>query len=206
MTRGRQPKVVRIIEEYDLPNLGGEVEDRWTSPDPENRASLRQLAREINLRLLESALSDTAEQPLDGEVENLYHLLTDDDVSSKARTQARAQIEQYGVDVEQLVDDFVSRQAVHTYLTSHRDVSSPQSDTSPAERRTDRLQSVQRLRSRLESVTRSVLTKLRAADNLTLGEFSVVVAVRIHCADCGARIPVRTLLESGSCDCESDPP
>lgn len=201
MTRGRQPKVVRIMEEYDLPDLGRWLEDRWTNPDPENRASLRQLARDVNLRLLEGALSDAAEQPLDGEVENLYHLLTGDDVSSKARTQARAQLERYGVDVEQLVDDFVSRQAIHTYLTSHRDVSPPQSDTSPGEQRTDRLQSIQRLRSRLETMTRSVLTKLRAAGNLTLGEFSVVVAVRIHCADCGARIPVTTLLESGSCDC-----
>jgi hypothetical protein len=104
-----------------------------------------------------------------------------------------------------LLENFVSRQAVHTYLTKHRNVSAPQSETTADQQRTGRLQSVQALRSRLEAVTESVLTRLRDAGKLTLGEFSVVVTVRVHCADCNTRFPVTALLGSGSCECGSAP-
>lgn len=59
--------------------------------------------------------------PLDGEVENIYRLLTDD-ISTGMRTQACRRLERAGVDVNGLETDFVSRQAVHTYLTSVRGV------------------------------------------------------------------------------------
>lgn len=190
------------MEEYDLSGVGEELEDRWTDSDPETRASLRELADDLNLRILERALSDAGGRPLEGEVENIYHVLTADDVGGRARTRARARLERHGVDVDELLDDFVSRQAIHTYLTDYRGVSPPQSEAAPAERRADRLRSIQRLQSRLETVTRSTLTKLRSAGHLSVGECSVLVTVRVHCADCGVQTPVTALLESGSCDCE----
>lgn len=203
MTRGRQSKVVSIIEKYDLHSLGDQLEDRWTNPDTENRASLRQLARYVNLQLLERAIAPTDMQLLDGELENLHDLLTADDVSSRARTEARMQLEQSGVNVEQLLEDFVSRQAIHTYLTNYRDVTQPTTEPSGDQQRLNRLESIQRLRNRLESMTETVLTKLRASGHLTLGEFSVIVSVQVHCGDCDTQLPVTTLLESGSCDCPS---
>jgi hypothetical protein len=205
MAGGRQSKVARVINEYDLPDLGDYLEERWTDADTESRASLRQLADEMNLRLLERALSEAGERLFDEEVETLYHRLTTDDVSSKDRTRARARLEGYGIDVDGLLENFVSRQAIHTYLTEHRNVSAPQSETAADEQRTVRLESVQALRFRLEAVSESVLTRLRDAGKLTLGEFSVVVTVRVHCADCNTRFPVTTLLKSGSCECESAP-
>lgn len=200
MTRGPDPKVVRLIDSYGLNGLGDELERRWT--DSEERASLRELAHDVNIRLLEHALDDADVTLLEGELENLYHLLTDDEVSRGARSEARSRLERDGIDVDDLRADFVSRQALHTYLTKHREASPPDSSSTERDHRERRIQSIQRLRSRLEVVTRSILTDLVTADRLTLGDFSVVVSVRVHCADCDTQTPVESLLERGGCDCE----
>ncbi len=47
-------------------------------------------------------------------------MLTDDDVSSGARTKAVHRLERTGVDVERLEADFVSHRAMRTYLTAWR--------------------------------------------------------------------------------------
>lgn len=200
MTRGPQPKVARLIERYDLDGLGETLERRWT--DPDDRASLRQLAEDVNVRLMERALEESEATLLDGELENRYRLLTDDDVSRGSRAEARNRLARQGVDVDQLTDDFVSRQAIHTYLTNHRGVSPPSEETSDRDHRDRRLQSIQRLRARLETVTRSILSDLVDTERLTLGDATIVITVRVHCADCDTQTPVRSLLESGGCECE----
>jgi hypothetical protein len=78
-------KVARLIEEYELGGIGEEFERRWTRE--EDRSSLRDLADEFNRRLLRAALERTGDAPLDGEVDNLYRLLTGDDVTSGVRQQ-----------------------------------------------------------------------------------------------------------------------
>lgn len=58
-------------------------------------------------------------QLLDGEVENTYRLPTDEDVSEADRTRARRCLEPDWVDVESVVHNFVSFQAIRTFLTKH---------------------------------------------------------------------------------------
>jgi hypothetical protein len=194
-------KVARLIETYDLgPGFGDELEARWTADEPE-RESLRDLAGLFNRRLLEAALSDAGTSTVDGEVANLYRLLTDDGVSSGTRMEARARLERTGVDVDALESDFVTYQAIRTYLTAYRDAEYERASDEDRIERT--VEAIQRLRSRLTSVVEANLDRLRSTDRLTLGEFRLFVDVDVLCEDCGAQYRVVELLKRGGCDCDT---
>jgi hypothetical protein len=195
-------KVARLIDEYDLgAAYGDELERRWTA-DGDERESLRDLADRFNRRLLESALTAAGASTVSGEVENLYRLLTADDVSSGMRTEARARLERDGVDVDGLERDFVTYQAIRSYLTEYRDAE--YEEPTETERVESVLETIQRLRSRLRSITEGSLDRLQSTDRLTLGTFRLFVDVDVLCEDCGAQYGVAELLERGGCDCEDD--
>jgi hypothetical protein len=194
--RGRRSKVARLIEEYELEGLGAEMERLWT--DDEDRRSLRDLATRFNQELLARTLEEAGVQQLDGEVENTYRLLTADDVGGADRTRVRRRLEREGVDLDALLDDFVTYQAVRTYLRSHREAEYTPAETDPIERETRNLQ---RLRGRIDTVTEGKLEQLREDDQITLGEFRTIVDVRVICEDCGGQFDVVDLLADGGCDC-----
>ena len=195
-SRGRPSKVARLLDEYDLLELGAELERRWTAD--EDRWSLRDLATHFNHQLLRRTLEDANVQTLEGEVENIYRLLTDDDVSSGDRTRIRRRLERDGVDVDALEDDFVTYQAIRTYLKKHRDAEYTPDETDPIERE---VSNVQQLRGRLVSVTEGKLKQLRNAEELDLGEFRLLVDVQVVCEDCNGQFEVVELLERGGCHC-----
>lgn len=198
---GRQLKLVRLIEEYDLQTLGAELERRWTGAD-EERSSLRDLADYVNQQLLAAAMAEADMQPLDGEIENVYQLLTGDDVSGGERTRTRRRLEREGVDVDALLDDFVTYQSVRTYLTKHRDAEYSPRDRDPT---ADGAENIKRLRGRTATVTESRLERLRKSDDLTLGAFRTLIDITILCEDCGGQYEVVELLERGGCDCAERP-
>ncbi len=193
-------KVGRLIEGYGMAGLGQELEDRWLGRGYDDQ-SLRSLADWFNERLLERRLEEAGHDPLDGEVANLYRLLSADDVTAGSRVDAEATIESHGIDVETLQREFVSHQAVHTYLTEFRGASKERSSSDRPEsvRRT-----VQRLRSRLVAVAENNLDHLRSAGDLTIGEFTVLLEVQVLCEDCGASYPITELIDRGRCDCGTD--
>jgi len=120
-TTDTQPssKVARLLSEYGLEGLGEELEDRWTG-DGVERTSLRDLADYFNKRLLERALIDAGMSALDSDVSTTYRDLTDDDVSTGVRTDTRTRLDSNGIDVDDLESDFVSYQAIRSYLTEYR--------------------------------------------------------------------------------------
>jgi hypothetical protein len=194
--RGRRSKVARLLEEYDLEGLGAELERLWTTE--EGRRSLRDLADYFNRQLLQQTLEAETVQPLDGEVENIYRLLTDDEVSSADRTRIRRRLEREGVDVEALQDDFVTYQAIRTYLREYRDAEYTPAETVPLERQAT---NVQQLRGRMVAVTEGHLEQLRDSGELTLGEFRTLADIQVICEDCNTQFDVLELLERGGCDC-----
>lgn len=196
-TQGRSSKVKRLIEKYELEGLGLELERSWTDDDSENRRSLRELADVFNRRVLESAMADAGLQPLDGEVENVYRLLTDDDVTGADRTRTRRRLEREGIDVDELTDDFVSYQSVRTYLTKYRDASYSGTTESAESVK----QTVQRLRSRTAEVSETKLSRLAKRGEMEPDDFRVIVDVRAVCERCGAQKDVTALLDDGGCDC-----
>jgi len=196
-TRGRESKVARLIEEYELQGIGAELEALWTDDDPENRMSLRALADLFNKQLLQSAMERAGNQPLDGEVDNVYRLLNDESTSRADQTRTRRQLERDGLDVAALEEDFVSYQSIRTYLTKHRDA-----DYDRSTNRTDSVsESIQRLQSRVQNVTGSKLRRLKNAGEISLGSFRVLVDIRIVCEDCGVQKDLTTLLDGGGCEC-----
>lgn len=199
---GPESKVSQLIDAYGLTGFGAELERRWTAEGSE-RSSLRDLAAAFNRRLLRTALAEANFGTLDGEVENLYRLLTDDDVSSGARTKAVRELRQAGIDVEDLESDFVSHRAMHTYLTSHRDAvqTDRESDVDPREKGA---QTLRELSGRVERVTDETLGRLVSSDELTLGPDGpeVYVDIQVYCPNCGTQYSVQELLGRGGCDCQ----
>lgn len=197
----RRPKVARLIDEYGLDGLGAELEERWTRS--EDRSSLRDLAEYFNRQLVESELETIDTDPLEGGVDNVYRLLTDDDVTSGVRQETRSRLEQRGVDVDSLEEDFVSYQAIRTYLTEYRDASSPDTSVDPETHRQRKRKTIQQLTSRLTTVTEEALRELANADHLTLGEFDVLVTVRVHCRDCDSHLSIPDLIRRRGCECKA---
>jgi hypothetical protein len=198
----RRSKVARVIGEYGLEGMDDELAVLWTGDETERR-SLRQLATYFNKDVLGAAMREAGMNPLDGEVENTYRLLTDDDVTQGVQTETRKQLEREGIDVDQLKNDFVSHQAVHTYLTKHRDIRPPSNDSSDESRRDSARNTVQRLQSRTVAVTENMLDRLATTDSLELGEFDVLVETQVLCRECKTVSTVGELLDNGGCDCRS---
>ncbi|WP_254533259.1 rod-determining factor RdfA [Natrinema gelatinilyticum] len=194
----RRYKVGKVIDSYALDGIAAELEERWLGDGRESQ-SLRRLAEYFNKRVTEAALNETGEQPTNGFVANTYQLLTDDDVSSGERTSVRRNLERKGVDVDQLERDFVTHQAVHTFLTKGRDVSKVTESADRADRIRD---TIQRLKSRVSAVTRTSVNQLAAARAITIGDFNVLVDVTVVCQDCSAHKTIPELLSDDGCDCQ----
>jgi hypothetical protein len=199
-TPGPRGKVERVIETYGLEGLGDELERRWTGAAGE-RESLRSLADRFNRAVLRSALDEAGTSPLDGEVENTYRLLRDDDVSPGMRTEVRRQLEREGLDLDEVESDFVSHQAVHTYLRDHRGAELETEDQSRVEKEA---QTIRRLQGRVSVVTESGLSRLSSAGDVTIGDFDVLTDVQVYCGDCGSQYEAVELIERGGCDCDPD--
>lgn len=192
-------KVGEVLQRRELLDLHDSLPDRWLG-ESGDASSLRELAREINLAVLATAMSDAGIDSLEGEVENAYRLLTDNDVSAGVRTQQRNRLERAGVDVDQLLDDFVTHQAVHTYLTKGLGVSKDTSDqTGSIETYEERFQ---RLRSRAMAVMENSLSALQDAGSISLGTFDTIVVFRVYCQDCETQFELGDLLRRGGCHCE----
>ena len=192
-------KVARLIETHDLGSIGSDLEAAWLGEGGE-RQSLRDLADRFNRTLLLAAIRDAGMDVVDGEAENYYRLLTDEDVSAGRRVEARNRLEAAGVDVDALDADFVTYQAVRHYLTEVRGASYERGDGTDG---VDHERSViDRLRGRVERVVRDTVDRLRTAGRLSVGDYRVFVSVDVLCQDCGGQYTVGELLDRGHCDCD----
>lgn len=195
-------KVARLIDDYGLgETYGDRLERLWTAEGSE-RESLRSLADRFNERLLESAIADAGMSTVDGEIANIYRLLTDDDVSSGNRIEARRRLEQHGIDVAELERDFVTYQAIRSYLKEYRDAQ--YEDDSQADRPEKVIDTIQRLKSRTRSVAEQSLNQLHGTDRITLGEFRLFIDVSVHCETCETQYEFAELVKRGGCDCRSE--
>lgn len=197
---GPRGKVERVLEKYELEGFGDYMVDRWTAVEASERLSLRALAREFNIRLLEERLTDTNAEPIEGTAESYYESLSGENVSSGVQTEVRRRLEQAGIDVDDLKSEFVSRQAIQTYLAKTRGANQPNQVSSISGSAVQ--ETIDRLRERVRQVTTSRLERLRSAGKLALGEFRVVVDVQVYCRDCGAQQSLSELLAAEGCNCE----
>jgi hypothetical protein len=193
-------KVARVIDEYGLEGYGDELERQWLGEGDE-RQSLRELATQLNRRVLEAAIRNAGDTARPDEVSRMYTALTDSDVSGGMRQEVQNDLERTGVDVETLQKDFVSHQAVHTYLREYRGV---ERESEPTDRIASTREAIERLQGRLQAVVERNLETLVSTDRIALGSFDVIVTVSVVCTDCNRQYSVFELLDRGRCDCEHD--
>lgn len=196
-------KVGRGIDAYGLSTMNDELARLWRG-EGGNRCSLRDLATVFNERVLDAALADAGVSRMDGEVSNLYRLLTDSDVSTGVRTETRQKLEADGVSVSTVEDHFVSHQTVHTHLTECLGISREDTSDTPEERRRSDRDRIRALQHRTEAVTTDALDRLRESDALAVEGFDVFVDVTVLCDDCGRQSDIGELLDAGGCPCQSD--
>lgn len=190
-------KVDRKAEEYGLTELNEELFIRHQ----EKGASLRDLEAYVNKRMLDCALEETEIVLLDG-VESVYDVLTGDDVSEGKRAEIRSRLEQAGIDVDKLENDFVTYQTVRKHLQGALDIDTGARktlDTTDADTR------IRRLQSRSEAVIAETLEQLRRGEKLETGNLDLVMSVRVTCENCGDSYRLRELLDSGRCRCGGTP-
>ncbi|WP_193309264.1 rod-determining factor RdfA [Halorubrum halophilum] len=196
---GVNTKVARVIRAYDLDGMGANLEAAWTGASGE-RTSLRDLADEFNEAVLRAALGEAGVSSVSVDVSSTYEAIRGD--SGSSATRARRRLEREGVDVDAVTGDFVTHQAIHTYLTQEREASLPDASDDIADRK---VETVEKLQGRVSAVAESALTALANADELDRGDYDVLVDVRAVCPNCGTDAPVGELIRQGGCGCTSDP-
>lgn len=186
-------KVARVIEAYDLDEIGDELERKWLATD-DNGKSLRELADYFNRTVLETAIERSELNTLYADVDRIYEQLTDDDVSGGVRTRVERRLERNGIDIESVTSDFVTHQTIHTYLRKYREVEQP--DPTPEQRRESAIERIQKLQDRSAAVTQDAIEGLQRADLVPDGDVDVVVDVQVIYTDSGEQFDVFELIES----------
>jgi hypothetical protein len=176
------------------------LERRWKG-EGKSRQSVRELADLLNRRILRESVEQSNELAVDGEIENLHRLLTGENVSASERARAEQKLRRAGIDLDSILEDFVSHQAVHTYLTKVRDVELNSSEPSTTETLERRKNSIQKLRSRLAAMTEWNIQNLQDTNRLSIGSFDITVSISVHCRDCNNSFDLTELLDRGHCDC-----
>ncbi len=194
-------KVGKTIHRYELSDLETKLVTYWTS-DGDDQRSTRQLASLLNRRVLESALTSAGVLLKEGEVENTYRLLTDDDVSSGERVQVRNELERDGVDIEQVESDFVSHQTVYNHLTTclEAQLETP-TDQERLEKSADKLGALQ---NRTSAVTRDTIATLERNGIVDIGTFTVDLSLTVTCEECFEEYTIAELLERQMCACDAE--
>ena len=195
---GPRPKVARVIDEYDLDDMGEWLERSWTG-EGEPQRSLRDLADRLNRAILRTTMERAGMDPVEGDVATAYDLLAGD-ASSGDRVQKRRELERNGVDVDAIENDFVSHRAVHSYLRKHRGVE--RSEPAPDDRVATERDRIERLQGRTTAVTADVIERLNANGRLDAHDVDVIVNVRVMCNECGRSYDASEFLEQGGCDCD----
>lgn len=186
-------KIGRVSDTYGLAGLRSEVERLR-----DEGLSLRDLATEVNVRITDAVLSGV-EADVVGDGESIYAALTDDSVDPERQVAIRNQLVDAGVNVDRLVDDFVTYQAVRRHLRNCLDVDTSRSGVETvAEGQTVLATTRERARgTMLNTVNR--LAKVGAID---AGDLSVSLSVRVRCEQCGTSEPIDAFLEEGGCNCD----
>ena len=192
-------KVGRLQDEYDLMQMDEELVARWLGERAE-KTSIRALTEAFNKQILQAALDRGDINYLEGEVDNTYRLLTDDQVTEGVRVNIRHALKRADVEIEAAEDAFVSHQTVYNHLRSCLGVSKPQRE--PKDSVDTVAGEIFSLQNRTVAVVDSKLERLRDKNQLAIDEFDVYVDVNVFCKQCDTRHELGRLLRSGGCSCQ----
>lgn len=193
-------KIGHGIQKYGVETLYEEITRRST----EEEHSLRELEAFINREFAESAVVN-AQTSSNGTTrvsvspnEVVRILNSDDDVTLREKARLETQLEQVGIEADELASDFISYRLVKNHLNDCVDVDTSRDKTSTIDsvRKT-----VEWARSRCEGVILKNLTALSNANRISAGDIDVTVTPRVTCDDCGASMLVTEFLSKNGCNC-----
>ncbi|MCD2204036.1 rod-determining factor RdfA [Halobacterium sp. KA-6] len=187
-------KVGRVLEEYDLRSLDAELDEMWLGAESADSYSLRGLSNHINKQVLRTAMERADIDPLDGEIEETYRILRNDDIDQIVYQNTVHRLQREGIDVTSLERDFVTHQAVYTYLTKFRGVTRDQCNRNESD--PDHM-----IRDQLTENAKELFESIRQEEQISLGDFELDVDVRIHCRSCTETYSLKDLLQRGGCAC-----
>lgn len=195
LPEGYHCKVDYIQDKHGLYGLNDRIRRRRKNED----YSLRDLETYINQRVLRSALEEAGMRFLEGQDEDYYRRLTDETVDQIARKEIESHLQEAGVPVDEVREDFVSYQTVRKHLNECLDISTGRSSQPSVEGTRDTIRALQ---MRTREVVDTSIDRLRKHNLLHVGEVEVVVGVKVRCTDCGRVHQVSELLSDRHCDCQ----
>lgn len=183
MTKG--DKIRRVLERRDLDLTGEELEERWLNDNDDD--SLRGLALEWNCQVLDCSLRDQG------------HLLDTETVRTKTKnlidkelSMTESDLQERGIDLESVLDDFVTYQTIYSYLTLVRGV---EYEPSPSGK-SHAISTLSRACTKVELMAQS---KLDARDIFAEGELTADVDCGAPCPSCEARASLTYWLVEEHC-------
>lgn len=177
---------------------GLEALDRRLSDRRADGASLRDLERFVNVELLDRALRDASTDVV-GEVGDVYDVLVGDDGSAGERTELRSRLARGGVDVDALLEAFVSYQTVRSHLGDCLGVETGRERTLDPD---DARGTIEWARARSEGIVGRTLDRLARDGGVAAGDLEVSHVIRVSCTRCGVTATVGQFVEGGGCDCD----
>lgn len=190
-------KVDHVGQKHDLQHLDDRIRRRRENED----YSLRDLETYINARVLRAAMEQVDMDVLDGQAEDYYRRLADEDEGSLKRKEVRRHLKTAGVDVDDTADDFVCYQTVRKHLNECLDISTSEEYEPNLRESRNRIGA---LRTRVKSVVHSIVERLRKYDVLDIGEPDVMVTVKVRCSECSRIYSLVELFDSRGCGCKTD--
>ena len=189
-------KVDRVAEKYELTQLDAELQARRES----DNESLRSLAEYVNTRILEAAMQRT-DADITGDPESVYQALTGDEASPERKAAVRDQLEFSGIDVDAVLDAFVSHELVRKHLRECLDVDTSRSGVdSIAEAR----QLITAIQEREHTIVERTLERLQRKGLIDGGDIDVIHTTRVTCVDCGQSYALEEFLDRGGCNCSNE--
>jgi hypothetical protein len=194
-------KVSAVATEFDLGDTYERLGPEWAGDDGE---SVRGLADSFNRQVLRAAFVDAGTLPLDGEVANVYRLLTDEAVDEGERTKCRERLRQRGIPIDQVTDRFVSHQTLYRHLVDCLDVSYETGEKTAEERVEAWRDRLLALQTRTNRVAEQAVEQLADSGAVSIRKADVRTEVTVTCEDCGDFFRIEELLDSRTCGCGSD--
>lgn len=162
-----------------------------------NGYSLRDLESVVNETLLRERMEDEGKRTTLNEPSQCYEELTDGE--DWVKEDRRNQLEAMGVDVSELLEDFVSYRTIKKHLNQCLgiDTSSPAYEPDLDKEEINAI----KMQRRTEDVIEKALKRLIQHDALEMGEPEAITSVDIECGNCGETTSLSAIYSRGGCSC-----
>lgn len=191
-------KVEAVASEFGLDGIHEELCREWADDDG---MSVRELADMFNKRVLRTACRRADKLPIDGEIANLYRVLTDDGTDAGGRTRAREQLRQDGIPIADVEERFISHQTLYRHLVNCLDRAHEPPRKTDEERIEEWRSRLRALQNRTTSVTERGIEQLSNHGAVDIGSFDVLLEVNVMCEDCGGFYTLGEFLDAETCEC-----